>query len=361
MKKGRNTSTALNAKSHRRHLSKLLFQNAHAKRTDNLVSNRCLGLVNSYVTVKAESPTDTYEKELGRQVNVEQTAGMYSVQGVHSVRDIENVPCPEDGQPVESASPTRGLDWCINSLLRLPLHTWTVAILQVALFYAIEDYRTSFSMLIPLRWELLWQMLTHILAHHDTAHLFGNTLGLLAYGSLFELLSGSLATLVVFWGGALVGSSMEVALWPGECVLFLGSSGGVMALMGALLGILLLNCEEIYICSSSKACPRHVQCLQWTLNGVIVLAIVWTIGSEAVELTRGVDGIAHAAHLFGGLCGVVLALALGRNWAWKAWERRVAFLAAIAVVATVLVAIIWVVARIQWWSANGPACSAARE
>ncbi len=356
----------LDAKS-RRHLPTLLFQNAQATLTNNRIANRCLDLTNRYVSVQMQSQTDNVEKEFSRQCDVGKKKAVHCVrgvqddQGVHGVKDLENVSGVRYGQPVESAPSIGVSDWCINRLLQLPLHTWTVALLQVVLFYALDDYRTSFSMLIPLRWELLWKMLTHILAHQNTSHLFGNTFGMLAYGSLFEFLSGSLAAFVVFWGGALVGSSMEVALWSGNCVFLLGSSGGVMALMGALLGLLLLNFEEIYIWKSSNGYSRRLQCLQWTLNGLVVLPIVWTIGSEAVEMARGVDGIAHAAHLFGGVCGFLLALAVGRNWAWKAWERRVALLAGIAVAATVLVAILWVIVKIQWWSQNGPACSAVRE
>ncbi|MBU0552851.1 rhomboid family intramembrane serine protease [Myxococcota bacterium] len=77
-----------------------------------------------------------------------------------------------------------------------------------------------------------WRLVTAGWLHLDAAHLLGNALAFVALGRLVQRLQGAAATLGIFGAGALVGAALSLwvnARWT------VGASGGVFALLGALV------------------------------------------------------------------------------------------------------------------------------
>jgi rhomboid protease GluP len=137
----------------------------------------------------------------------------------------------------------------------------------------------------------LWRLLTAGLVHGGALHLFMNAMVLSNVGGMAERLLGAPRMLAVLWGGVLAGSLASVAFNPGRSV---GISGGLFALVGALLAIGL----------------RHRRTLPPPARRMLVRAPVEIIVLN-VALGLALPIIDNAAHLGGLAGGFLLGLALG--------------------------------------------------
>jgi membrane associated rhomboid family serine protease len=136
----------------------------------------------------------------------------------------------------------------------------------------------------------VWRLVTAGLVHGGALHLFMNAMVLSNVGGMAERLLGARRMLAVLWGGVLAGSLASVATNPARSV---GISGGLFALVGALLAIGL----------------RHRRTLPPPARRMLVRAPVEIIVLN-VALGLAVPIIDNSAHLGGLAGGFLLGLAL---------------------------------------------------
>lgn len=131
---------------------------------------------------------------------------------------------------------------------REPLRvTWVAAAACVAVFVlagVLGPAAVHAGLMSPLlvRAGELWRLLTANAMHWDLTHLFFNTLGLLALGSLTERILGSGRTALVLGVAALGTSFAGIAA---DYAALLGASGMVAGLAGALLWMELRHPESL--------------------------------------------------------------------------------------------------------------------
>jgi membrane associated rhomboid family serine protease len=138
----------------------------------------------------------------------------------------------------------------------------------------------------------VWRLLTAGLVHGGAFHLMMNGAVLANLGGFVERLVGGRRMLLVLWGGVLAGSLASYATNPNPSV---GISGGLFALVGALLAIGL----------------RHRRTLPAPARRMLVRAPIEIVVLN-VALGLAIPFIDNAAHLGGLAAGVLLGLALPR-------------------------------------------------
>jgi rhomboid protease GluP len=137
----------------------------------------------------------------------------------------------------------------------------------------------------------LWRLFTVALVHGGFVHLFFNTSIFVDVGGLLERLCGPRRMLAIFWLGTAAGSLASVALIPLPSV---GASGGVFALLGALLAVSL----------------RHRRELPPPVRARLVRSTGWVIGANVI-LGFLLPHVDWAAHLGGLAAGLLLGGFLG--------------------------------------------------
>jgi membrane associated rhomboid family serine protease len=137
----------------------------------------------------------------------------------------------------------------------------------------------------------VWRLLTAGLVHGGLLHLVMNGMVLNNVGGIVERLLGARRMLLVLWGGVATGSLASFLTNPHPSV---GISGGVFALVGALLAVGL----------------RHRRHLPPALRGMLVRGPVEVIILN-VALGLALPLIDNAAHLGGLAGGFGLALLIG--------------------------------------------------
>ena len=145
-----------------------------------------------------------------------------------------------------------------------------------------------------------WQPFTYALLHLGWWHLLLNMLGVALMGAAIEWRFGKRAFWLVFWLGALCGAAgfliHQTTLYGwGSRRFCMGASGGVSALLGALLaGIPAKNRVTLLI---GFIIPVRLR---------VRLAIVVILGLNLCEALFLANYVAWAAHLGGFLCGILL-------------------------------------------------------
>ena len=85
-----------------------------------------------------------------------------------------------------------------------------------------------------------WQILTPVFLHFDAVHLFMNEYGLFVLGMPVERVYGAAKTLYLYVVSGIVGNVASYFILPGY-VLTLGASGAVFGLMGAEIGMTIVE------------------------------------------------------------------------------------------------------------------------
>lgn len=137
----------------------------------------------------------------------------------------------------------------------------------------------------------VWRLATVALVHANVIHLFFNASVFLDVGSIVERLAGAARMLAVFWIGTVVATLASVAALPEPAV---GASGGVFAVLGALLAIAV----------------RHRRELPPAVRARLVRSTGFVIGAN-VLLGFVLPRVDWAAHLGGVAAGAVLGWILG--------------------------------------------------
>lgn len=137
----------------------------------------------------------------------------------------------------------------------------------------------------------LWRLATVALVHANLIHLFFNASVFMDVAGMVERLAGAVRMLAVFWIGAMAGTLASVATFPQPSV---GASGGVFALLGALLAISL----------------RHRRELPASVRARLVRSTGFVIGANLL-LGFLLPRVDWAAHLGGVVAGAALGWVLG--------------------------------------------------
>ncbi len=172
----------------------------------------------------------------------------------------------------------------------------------------------------------LWQVVSYLFLHGSFMHLVGNMLGLYFFGTELEQRLGSRRFLLLYLGCGILGGLGWLILSGRSGGLCIGASGSVLGLVGTFAALY----------------PRR----QLTLLVFYVLPVTLTArtlalvigGFSLLFLGSDAGGIAHAAHLAGGIAGYVYGLTLcgqglrGVDWRfgrmlsdWMARRRRTHF------------------------------------
>jgi membrane associated rhomboid family serine protease len=178
---------------------------------------------------------------------------------------------------------------------------------------AMIGYAVSRGQLVGIADGEYWRLLTPVLLHAGTLHLFVNMLSLWFLGPFLERALGRARFATLFVVGAMGGSALSFA-FNAPNIQGVGASGAVFALVGALI--------PIYRRLNLEIGP--------------VLAMI-AINAVFGFVVSGIDWRAH-------LGGLITGLALGLAFAYAPRERR-ALLHGAAVVAVLIAIAVAVVAR----------------
>lgn len=243
--------------------------------------------------------------------------------------------------------------------LEWPFVTLTLLLFMLFVYYVMPSQGAALALTAPLPWERAWTLLTYPFAHGSAAHLWSNAFGLLWFGGYLELLDGPDVVVLVFFGACVVGACAEVLLsvakgWVSPvgrpCVAYIGSSGGVYGLFGALVGYMLVNWSESFSAMRRLWGPNGPLGVRLLLLGLSLLLL-------AAELPPLLDptfgGVANGAHLFGALFGVVASFGAGDNVVRRRWEGPLRW-GAVAMSALALVVVLVLLGvRVGEWVGQG--------
>ena len=249
---------------------------------------------------------------------------------------------------------------CARWQLLIPTHTLLVATLQVFFFYAL-DSAAYFGLRIPLCPADWWHwggLITVVFSHGDEIHLWSNTILLLVLGYIVEIGCGTRLAVLTYWFGGLFGAISTVAMWRGDANLLVGASGAIYALWGAILGELLVNFNESYddlkpwLAQAMGARAQKCSIRVARIGTAILLASAILI-ELAMHASQPSTNIAHDAHFFGGLYGLLLAFIFAPNLVIYVWEKRVGDLIVFVIIGLVVTSISGLIVRMVQWTREG--------
>lgn len=223
---------------------------------------------------------------------------------------IVNIPSVDTMQKVASTPDLFRVKCFDRWLIFIPLFTIAISIAQVVCFYAIQPSSGyKLGLLVPCPPNQWYRTLTNMFAHIDNTHLWTNVGSTLLLGSIIEVRNGFIRIAPIWYLSAFVGTTFQ-SLISSRPVRILGSSGGVYALLGALLSELGMNWKEI----------RY----RWLYLSLFVLIFTLEIVLGSLDPQ---PNIAYGAHFFGAFYGFTIGLCLIKNWRWRRHEYLVFLLA----------------------------------
>lgn len=192
----------------------------------------------------------------------------------------------------------------------------------------------------------IWRLLTYMLVHADLIHLIHNIIiQILPDFCFLEAYNKRPIIFTIYFTGVILGGLGHIIFSDNTLV---GCSGGVYALIGAMVSYILLV-KSIF--GKLREFPRKTLCsyffflqnfrnLQETRYGYCILIIVLIfLGYEYMSPNTNTS---HPAHIFGGISGLLLGLTILDNKEILKWEETLIFLAKIVFGILVFVTIILV-------------------
>jgi membrane associated rhomboid family serine protease len=242
----------------------------------------------------------------------------------------------------------------VNPTHRRPVLTWTLMVLNVAVFAyqatlegcaapefvyryaAIPRELVAFAPLASTELDAVLgpcaaaaggksvgqSAVTAMFLHGNLAHLVGNLLFLYVFGNNVEDRLGRARFLGFYLAGGIVATAAHVAVQPGSIVPLVGASGAIAAILGAYLimypraRVFTIVPFPLYLLA--LLVPK-VRIRSWWLIFAIVVMPAWLllIGWFAVQFRAaqapGTDLVAYDAHVAGFVAGLVLVLLLDRR------------------------------------------------
>ncbi len=191
--------------------------------------------------------------------------------------------------------------WVWMRTRRIPMTTFTfaaiswVAVSQVIFGLDRSAYAAAMEKNAVLQGDW-WRLFTAIFLHADPVHYLVNMLSLFALGRLLEALASKAHLIVVFLVAAVIGNicSVTFSLTPGRFAL--GSSGGIMGLLGFLT-----------VVGYRRKSILPPDFLRLFISNIVLVGVIGLIGFSVVD---------NAAHFGGLLAGAgigVLTISLGQD------------------------------------------------
>ena len=143
-----------------------------------------------------------------------------------------------------------------------------------------------------------WRLITNAFVHIGAVHLLANVLMIMALGSVSERIWGRQRFMAIYFGSAIAGSIVAMALHPranGAAAVLAGASG---ALWGVLLSVLVW-----YVRFRKRLPAEMAREWRWKLGAALCLN----------ALISFVPGVSLEAHAGGGLAGAAIATWLDRS------------------------------------------------
>lgn len=146
---------------------------------------------------------------------------------------------------------------------------------------------------------MIWQLVTYTFMHGSFMHLFGNMLALYFFGSEIEQRLGGRRFLALYLGCGALGGLGWLLLSAGDYAVCIGASGAVLGVLGTF--------AALYPHRPITLLVFYV--LPVTLSARTLVLII--AGASLLLMHSNAGGIAHSAHLAGGLAGYLYGLRIG--------------------------------------------------
>jgi membrane associated rhomboid family serine protease len=199
-----------------------------------------------------------------------------------------------------------------------PLHTAFVFVLCLVVY---ETKNNVFLRIPVVRDEKFYNYFATAVSHASVSHLLSNVTGLLMFGTLLEIVHGTLANFFIFWISAGTGVLGEAWLNDGN-VLYSGASPGLYGLIGGFAAHVLLNWNEA---------PLKLLWLSFIVFQSIEVALFYVYDEEYR------NGVAHASHFFGfgqGICVGLLTLRNLKEYRFEIVLQGIAIAFSVAIIVT---------------------------
>tara|TARA_B100002051_G_C16645627_1_gene591038 strand:+ start:457 stop:984 length:528 start_codon:yes stop_codon:yes gene_type:complete len=151
-------------------------------------------------------------------------------------------------------------------------------------------------------------------SHFSSSHLLSNLSGIVLFGTLLEIVHGTVASVYIYWISAVSGVLAEAQWNHSQNVVYTGASPGVYGFVGAYLSHILLNWAEA---------PLRFLWIFFLCIQAIEIALLYLYDEEYRKIT------AHLSHLAGFLQGILVGLITLRNirvLRWEIWMQNIATL-----------------------------------
>ncbi|MFO0616175.1 MAG: rhomboid family intramembrane serine protease [Polyangiaceae bacterium] len=165
-----------------------------------------------------------------------------------------------------------------------------------------------------------WRMLTSMFLHYGVLHLAANLFGMWLIGRAAEAILGNVAFVGVYLLSGLAGA-LASAWWQPD-VVYIGASGAIMGMYGALLAEVRLQRERI---------PEAAR--RWLVIKVLTMTVLTLVPGLAMR------ELGFAAHFGGFVVGYAAALVLDARRRAPPWDARLRRAGVFA-----LSAVVWVLA-----------------
>lgn len=189
----------------------------------------------------------------------------------------------------------------------VPYFTILLSTAMITLFYTNEKSTLSndLSLKMPLNAQTTawWRFFTANLVHADELHLWSNVVFIMSVGVIFELLNGSVPTLIIFIVGGTTGVFTYSAFHGSEAIILVGASSGIYAVVASYGSSLLLNWKE----TEMK--------LVWSIALLLFVAL-----EIYLSVINSEGNVAHLAHLGGFVQGLLVGFVCVKNKNVYFWE-----------------------------------------
>ncbi|KAL3320597.1 hypothetical protein Ciccas_000729 [Cichlidogyrus casuarinus] len=174
----------------------------------------------------------------------------------------------------------------------------------------------------PRRRREAWRYISYMFIHSGYEHIILNSLASIILGMLVEWVNKLWRVAPVYLAGVFLGCLGHSVLDPN--IILVGASGGVYAMIGAHLALVVINWEEMQH-DWTNIRQNPIACMtSGVVRLTIILAFLFFDFAFALYRRFGVDEIqriSFIAHVFGFVAGLLIGIPVLRNINEKPWER----------------------------------------
>jgi hypothetical protein len=138
-----------------------------------------------------------------------------------------------------------------------------------------------------------WTIITYIFLHGSFEHLFYNMFALALFGAVLEQVVGGRKFLMIFFASGIIAGIGSVIFYTSS----IGASGAIFGVMGAL----------------AMLRPRMTVYAGFVPLPMALAVVFWAAG-DLLGLFSTTDLIAHGAHLFGLVFGLIYGMVLRKDY-----------------------------------------------